>query len=322
MKRITYSVLVGSLALALCAPGAMAKDKNKEKKGKSADAPGQAVAAERSHGRRGIQQSSAHRKNAAGSMRSAGAPGQAVAAERSHGRRGIQQSSAHRRNVVEGVRSDAVGSRKSDYAGQRRATRQLNTANRNEARQRNFATNRERDVRRSEAFGNRTNVAVNRERNVRTNRFGTTHINRTRNVTVVNNWRGERFRGHNYVAFHNYRRTWHDRDWWHHHHSHITFVLGGWWYWNAGYWYPAWGYDRHAYYPYDGPIYTGYATLTPDQVVLNVQVELQREGYYPGPIDGDLGPMTRRAIAAFQADHGLAITSAIDEPTLSELGVA
>jgi len=49
---------------------------------------------------------------------------------------------------------------------------------------------------------------------------------------------------------------------------------------------------------------------------------LQRDGYYSGPIDGVLGPMTRQAIAAFQADHGLAITSAVDEPTLASLGLA
>jgi len=30
--------------------------------------------------------------------------------------------------------------------------------------------------------------------------------------------------------------------------------------------------------------------------------------------------MTREAIAAFQADHGLAVTSVIDEPTLATLG--
>jgi len=57
-------------------------------------------------------------------------------------------------------------------------------------------------------------------------------------------------------------------------------------------------------------------------VVVNVQAQLQRDGYYSGPIDGVLGPMTRRAIAAFQADHGLAITSAVDEPTLASLGLA
>jgi peptidoglycan hydrolase-like protein with peptidoglycan-binding domain len=34
-----------------------------------------------------------------------------------------------------------------------------------------------------------------------------------------------------------------------------------------------------------------------------------------------LGPMTREAIAAYQADNGLAVTSAIDEPTLATLGL-
>jgi peptidoglycan hydrolase-like protein with peptidoglycan-binding domain len=52
-----------------------------------------------------------------------------------------------------------------------------------------------------------------------------------------------------------------------------------------------------------------------------VQSQLQREGYYDGPIDGVLGPMTRQAIAAFQDDHGLAVTSAVDEPTLETLGL-
>jgi hypothetical protein len=59
-----------------------------------------------------------------------------------------------------------------------------------------------------------------------------------------------------------------------------VFVLGGWWYWNTGYWYPAWGYDPYVWYPYDGPIYTGYANLTPDQVVVNVQIALRDQGYY------------------------------------------
>jgi len=44
-------------------------------------------------------------------------------------------------------------------------------------------------------------------------------------------------------------------------------------------------------------------------------------GYYDGPIDGVLGSMTREAIAAYQADNGLAITSAIDEPTLATMGL-
>jgi len=98
-------------------------------------------------------------------------------------------------------------------------------------------------------------------------------------------------------------------------------VSGGWYYWDAGYWFPAWGYDSYAYYPYDGPIYA-YNGLAPDQVIVDVQSQLQRDGYYDGPIDGILGPMTQEAIAAFQADNGLAVTSAIDEPTLATLGIS
>jgi hypothetical protein len=146
-------------------------------------------------------------------------------------------------------------------------------------------------------------------------------INRARNARIVNRWRSDRFRGSNYAAFYNYNRRWHDRNWWRSHYTRIIFVSDGWWYWNAGYWYPAWGYAPGAYYPYDGPIY-GYNDLAPDQVIVNVQNQLQRDGYYAGPVDGILGSQTRQALAAFQADHGLAITSAVDRPTLSTLGLA
>lgn len=172
----------------------------------------------------------------------------------------------------------------------------------------------------------RGNVAVNRERNFTRNRqvnIGSNFAvnrNRNTNVTVTNNWRGDRFRGQNYAVFRNYHREWHNRDWWRNRYSTIIFVSGGWWYWNAGYWFPAWGYDSSAYYPYDGPIY-GYSNLNPNQVVVNVQTELARDGYYSGPIDGVLGPQTRQAIAAFQADNGLAVTSTVDEPTMATLGL-
>jgi peptidoglycan hydrolase-like protein with peptidoglycan-binding domain len=74
-------------------------------------------------------------------------------------------------------------------------------------------------------------------------------------------------------------------------------------------------------YPYDRPIYTGYADLTPDRLIVEVQTALRQDSYYAGPIDGRLGPRTRAALAAFQADHGLAVTSAIDRPTLQTLGL-
>ena len=185
--------------------------------------------------------------------------------------------------------------------------RVANANNRRQALREQRAVNREQHAINRQT--NRNNVTVNRTRNV------------NRNVQVVNNWRGERFAGRDYYAFRNYRRAYHDRGWWHHHHgSSLTFVFGAPYYWSSGYWYPAWGYNPGYVYPYDGPIY-GYGNLTPDQIVFNVQAQLRDEGYYFGEIDGQLGPQTRQALAAFQADHGLAITSAVDEPTLSTMGL-
>jgi hypothetical protein len=191
-------------------------------------------------------------------------------------------------------------------------------------RDRNISTNervsnarvrtfRDRNISSNERVGVRNGVRFNRQNNVL--------VNRQRNVTVNNNWRGTRFSGAQYSAFRNYSRTYHDRGWWRSHYPRIVFYFGAPYYWDAGYWFPAWGYDPYASYSFDGPIY-GYNGLAPDQIVVDVQSQLQRDGYYNGPIDGELGPMTRQAIADFQADHGLAITSAIDEPTLASLGVS
>jgi Putative peptidoglycan binding domain len=161
---------------------------------------------------------------------------------------------------------------------------------------------------------------VNRQRNLTFAR--NVALNRDKNVRIVNHWRNDWFRGGDYAAFYNYNRDWHDRWWWRNNYTNIVFVFGGWWYWNTGYWYPAWGYDPYGWYSYDGPIYTGYATVTPDQVLVNVQVALRDWGYYAGPIDGIIGTQTRAALAAFQADNGLAVTSAVDRPTLQTLGIA
>src|SRR5207253_6066380 len=165
----------------------------------------------------------------------------------------------------------------------------------------------------------RNNVAVNRNRNV--NQRNNVAYYHGGNARINNNFHSAAFRGQQYAAFRNYHRQWHDRGWWTSHYNRIVFVSGGWWYWNAGYWFPAWGYTPSAYYAYDGPIY-GYNGLAPDRVIVDVQSQLQRAGYYDGPVDGILGPMTRDAIAAFQADNGLAVTAAIDEPTLATLGIA
>jgi len=94
-------------------------------------------------------------------------------------------------------------------------------------------------------------------------------------------------------------------------------------YWNNGYWFPAYGVMRRRLTnAYDGPIY-GYNGLALTKVTVDVQSQLQRARLITmGPVDGILGPMTRDAIAAFQADNGLAVTAAIDEPTLATLGIS
>lgn len=136
-------------------------------------------------------------------------------------------------------------------------------------------------------------------------------------IIGAESWRGEK-----YTVFRSYHSAWHDRVWWSNHYSRVVLIGGGWYYWNAGFWYPAWGYEpAQVYYPYDGPIYA-YNDLPPDQVVANVQEALQGQGYYHGEVDGLLGPLTRAAIADYQRDHGLYTTSAIDEPTLASLGFA
>src|SRR6266581_4051699 len=136
-----------------------------------------------------------------------------------------------------------------------------------------------------------------------------------RHIQGSQNWQGS-----NYTVFRNYSSQWHERNWWRNHYNRVVFEYGGWYACNAAYWYPAWGYDSNAYYAYDGPIY-GYNDLPPDQVIANVQSSLQQQGYYHGEVDGLLGPQTRAAIADYQRDRGLYITSAVDEPTLASLGM-
>lgn len=118
-----------------------------------------------------------------------------------------------------------------------------------------------------------------------------------------------------------HRRERRDRQWWRSNYTRFALFGGGYYYWDRGYWYPAYGYDaRYSTYTYDEPIY-GYNYMEPRQVMVRVQRELRREGYYRGSIDGLIGPMTRAALARFQNDAGLRVTRRIDGPTLAALGV-
>ncbi len=134
--------------------------------------------------------------------------------------------------------------------------------------------------------------------------------------------RSETWQGPQYEVFRSYRPEWHDQGWYHSHYPNVTLIAGGYYFFNNGYWYPAWGYNPSAqYYAYDGPIYVGHRAEPPDKVIADVQAVLQDMGYYRGEVDGLLGPLTREALTAYQADNGLTTTAAIDQPTLDSLGI-
>ncbi|MFZ0915332.1 MAG: peptidoglycan-binding protein [Candidatus Udaeobacter sp.] len=314
MKRSLYLICIGTLALTLTAWGQPTKQAR----------PAGATAHRTANVR-------ATRPANTSAMRTAHRPATAPSRQRTY-----TASRTHANMVV-------------NHNAQMRASRQRTNATVN--RERNVAANRARNVevnrnRNAAELRARNNLATNRERNVAANRARNVDVNpnrnaaafrarnnlagnggrnfayyRGRNVAINNNFHSAAFRGQQYAAFRNYNRQWHDRSWWRNHYNRIVFVNGGWYYWNAGYWFPAWGYAASAYYAFDGPIY-GYNGLAPDRVTVDVQSQLQQDGYYEGAVDGVLGPTTREAIAAFQEDHGLAVTSVIDQPTLAALGVA
>ena len=133
----------------------------------------------------------------------------------------------------------------------------------------------------------------------------------------------DRWQGQHYEVFRSYQPQWHDQGWYHSHYNRVELIGGGYYFFNNGYWFPAWGYSPSAqYYAYDGPIYAGQHAEPPDKVIADVQGVLQQMGYYKGEVDGLLGPLTREALTAYQGEQGLAQTAAIDEPTLDSLGMS
>ena len=326
MKRTLCLICIGSLALTLTAWGQPTKQARPERATAHRTANVRAARPAKNAAMRG-----AHHYTATAPSRQ-----QTHMAARTHPNRVVTQNARTRefrqRNVSSNrdlrARNNAAINRERNVAVNRARNVEVNR-NRNAAELRarkDLATNRERNV----AVNRARNVEVNRDRNAaalraRNNLAGNSGRNfayyRGRNVAINNNFHSAAFSGRQYAAFRNYNRQWHDRSWWRNHYDRIVFVNGGWYYWNAGYWFPAWGYAASAYYAFDGPIY-GYNGLAPDRVIVDVQSQLQRDGYYDGAVDGVLGPMTREAIAAFQADNGLAVTSVIDEPTLATLGIA
>jgi hypothetical protein len=326
MKSILYSICIGSVALALTAGAQAATEKRPERAKPQQRSANVHTARPANTGRT----MSAHRNVSAAQyrQRSYAKPQTSSNAVVKHntGLRAVRERNLARNERMRERNSQEFRARRDVAVNRDRNVAVNRSRNFDANRERNVTVNRTRNadvnrLRNTNEFRGRNNVAINRNRNFAVNRTGNAAYYRGGNVRITNNWRGDAFRGQRYAAFRNYNRQWHDRSWWRSHYNRIIFVNNGWYYWNAGYWFPAWGYAPSVSYVYDGPIYA-YNGWTPDRVTVGVQEQLARAGYYDGPIDGVLGPMTREAIAAYQADNGLAVTSAIDEPTLATLGIA
>lgn len=90
------------------------------------------------------------------------------------------------------------------------------------------------------------------------------------------------------------------------HFNNVVFIgdFGFPWWWGWG-WGPWWGWNwgyPYGYYGGYGSGY-GYGDSSPSRVTA-LQSRLARAGYYHGAIDGIMGPATRRAIRAYERDHG------------------
>ena len=105
-----------------------------------------------------------------------------------------------------------------------------------------------------------------------------------------------------------------------HHHDHffhhdVIFIgdFGFPWWWGWG-WGPWWGWNWDYQYGYYGGYGSGYGYGDSSRSrVAELQRRLARAGYYHGSIDGIMGPQTRRAIRAYERDHGGSAYGAIDQ---------
>jgi putative peptidoglycan binding protein len=140
-------------------------------------------------------------------------------------------------------------------------------------------------------------------------RFGDRNFNGNDRFGRFNRFNDGRFS--RFDRFHRFRRFDDDDD---------QFIFIGnfgfpwWWGWGWGPWWGGgWGnpYGYYGGYNYGGSNYGGYSSGygygdSSGSRVADLQSRLARAGYYHGAIDGILGPATRRAIRAYERDHGYA----------------
>ncbi|HVV70432.1 MAG TPA: peptidoglycan-binding domain-containing protein [Chthoniobacteraceae bacterium] len=108
----------------------------------------------------------------------------------------------------------------------------------------------------------------------------------------------------------NHRYRWFDGGW--------LIVDPGLWPYGYPYGYPYYdsGYDDEPYYDQPATTYNH-----PARTAADVQAKLAQMGYYTGDVDGDIGPLSRQAIANYQNDHGLPVSGVIDDQLMQSLGL-
>src|SRR5262245_30974303 len=133
-------------------------------------------------------------------------------------------------------------------------------------------------------------------------RFSNRDFNRNDRFGRFNRFNDGRFvRNHRFHHFNHFN-----------HFNNVVFVgdFGFPWWWGWG-WGPWWGWGGGYPYGYYGYGYGGYGSgygygNTSGSRVAELQSRLASAGYYHGAIDGIMGPATRRAIRAYERDHGYA----------------
>jgi len=130
-------------------------------------------------------------------------------------------------------------------------------------------------------------------------RFGNRDFNRNDRFGRFNRFNDGRFVGnHRFNRFNRFN-----------HFNNVVFIgdfgFPWWWGWGWGPW-SGWssGYP-YGYYGYNYGSGYGYSDSSGSRVA-KLQSRLASAGYYHGAIDGIMGPATRRAIRAYERDHGYA----------------
>jgi Putative peptidoglycan binding domain len=140
-------------------------------------------------------------------------------------------------------------------------------------------------------------------------RFGNRDFNRNDRFGRFNRFNDGRFvRNHRFHHFNRFNRFNHFN-----HFNDVVFIgnFGFPWWWGWG-WGPSWGWGSgYPYGYYGGYNYGGYGSGygysdSSGSRVAELQSRLASAGYYHGAVDGIMGPATRRAIRAYERDHGYA----------------